>query len=109
MPNNFDFSKLENVQKVEVNPEGWINPLYVEYSIGEHGGVPSYYWRVKGTKHTFVIPLVRMQYLSSGDYVKHFEMALEAFREDYKGWGEEGFYADWMQEYREQYRRFISL
>lgn len=109
MPNNYDFNKLANVKAVEVNPDGWISPLFVEYGTGFHGEVPAYFWRVKGTKHTFVIPILRMDYLSQGDYEKHFKETLSVFREDYKGWSEEGWYADWMQEYRDQFSGFISL
>lgn len=109
MPNNYDFKKIENVKVTEVSPEGWISPLYVEYGTGLSGGVPSYFWRVKGTSHTFVIPILRMDFLSKGDYEAHFKEALQGFREDYVGWKDEGFYADWMQEYREQYSSFISL
>jgi hypothetical protein len=109
MPNNFDFNKLNDFKTVEVKPEGWISPLYVEYGSFLHGGVPSYFWRIKGTKHTFVIPILRMDFLSKGEYVKHFEEALSAFRDDYKEWSENCFDAPWMREYREQYKNFISL
>jgi len=109
MPNNYDFSKLENVQSSRVEPEGWITPLYVEYGTGLHGGVPSYFWKVKGTSHTFVIPILRMDFLSKGDYEAHFKETLEGFRKDYVGWNGEEWYAEWMQDYREQYRDFISL
>ena len=109
MPNNYDFDKVKDVTTVGVEPEGWVAPLSIEYGTGLYGGVPSYYWRVKGTTHTFVIPILRMDFLSKGDYESHFKEALEGFRKDYEGWSTEGWYADWMQEYREQYRAFISL
>jgi len=109
MPNNYDFSGIKDLKIVEVHPEGWISPLFVEYGSYLHGGVPSYFWRVRGTQHTFVIPILRMDFLSKGEYAKHFEEALSAFREDYIGWSKEGFYSEWMSEYREQYKSFISL
>jgi len=109
MPNNYDFSTLENVKVIEVKPEGWISPLFVEYGSGFQGGISSYFWRVRGTQHTFVIPIVRMDYLSQGEYEKHLETALTAFREDYIGWAEEQWYAEWMQEYKEDFSSFISL
>jgi len=109
MPNNYSFEDIKDLKVVEVNPEGWISPLFVEYGAFLHGGVPSYFWRVRGTEHTFVIPILRMDFLSKGEYVKHFEEALSAFRQDYIGWSKEGWYADWMREYREQYKDFISL
>ncbi len=109
MPNDYDFSKLENVQARRVEPEGWITPLYVEYGTGLHGGIPSYFWKVKGTSHTFVIPILRMDFLSKGEYEAHFKEVLEGFREDYIEWNSKGWNSEWMQEYREQYRDFISL
>ena len=109
MPNNYDFKNLDNIKEVNVNPEGWVNPITVEYGVSYHGEVLSYFWRVKGTKHTFVIPVIRIDYLSEGDYEKHFKEVLEGFREDYKGWASEGWYADWMQQYRSEYSRYITL
>lgn len=106
MPNNVDFSKFATINTIEVNPIGWINPITIEYGISDDA-MPFYCWRVKGTKHTFIIPVLRMDFLSSGDYKKHFENALEIFREDYISWKEEGFKTDWAKEYRDQYNRFI--
>ena len=109
MPYNHDFSDIKNVRQVEINPEGWIGPLYIEYGMGLHGNTPSYFWRVRGTKHTFVIPVLRMNFLSSGNYEKHFEETLKIFREDYISWAKEGWSSAWSKEYREQFSRFISL
>jgi hypothetical protein len=113
MPHIIDFSKLENVKSMEINPIGWITPILVEYGLindpNTYGGIRSYCWRVKGTTHTFVIPVVRIDFLSAGDYKKHFEDALESFREDYLSWKEEGFITDWSREYYEQYSRFIII
>ena len=109
MPNNYDFSKLENVKAIEVSLEGWISPLFVEYGTGFHGEVPSYFWRVKGTQHTCVIPILRMDYLSQGDYGKHFQEALQGFRTDYLDWKEENFSTEWMQGYHSDFSEFISV
>jgi hypothetical protein len=109
MPNIYDFSKLEDVKEIVVNPEGWIKPLTVEYGFGYHKEAMSYHWRVKGTQHTFVIPVGRLDYLTEGDYAKHFEEALEGFREDYKGWAEGGFESPWMQAYRTDFSKYISI
>jgi len=115
MPNNFDFSKLENVKTIEVNPAGWVTPLDVEYGVSEdvnagvYGAYPSYFWRVKGTQHTFVIPIIRIDFLSSGNYKKHFEDALETFREDYVNWHSEGFVNEWSRDYQRQFYRFIIV
>lgn len=107
MPYNYDFSILRNVKTVEANPKGWINPLTIEYGIGEGAG-PTYYWRVKGTNHTFVIPVLRLNFISSGDYVKHFEEVLEKFKEnDYEDWRNKGFSAGWMREYKTEFGNYI--
>lgn len=112
MPHNFDFSKIENIKTLDVKVDGWIYPLYIEYGIYdgiETGGVPSYYWRVKGTFHTFVIPVLRMDFLSSGNYRQHFENALKIFKEDYLQWRNEGFITEWAREYNQQFSRFIIV
>jgi len=110
MPNNFDFKKLQNIKTMEVNPSGWISPLFVEYGITDDDavqGIMSYCWRVKGTQHTFVIPMLRLDFLSSGDYKKHFEIMLENFKDDYLEWKKQEFIIPWMKEYKEQYSKFI--
>jgi len=109
MPHNYDFSKLENIKEVKVHANGWIDPLTIEYGVGYHAENLSYFWRVKGTKHTFVIPVIRIDYLSEGNYTQHFREVLESFREDYKKWAKEGFSQDWMQAYRNDYSKVISL
>jgi len=107
MPNNYNFSSLKGVKNVEVNPRGWINPLTIEYAIGDQLG-PTCFWRVKGTYHTFVIPLMRLNFISSGDYSKHFIEVLEKFRDnDYESWKKESFSTPWMQEYQNNYKKFI--
>ncbi len=109
MPKQYDFSTLNNLQEIYVSPKGWVQPLIVEYGIGNHAEVSSYFWRVKGTKHTFIIPVLRMDYLSQGNYAEHFSYILEEFREDYKEWGSQGFFAGWMQEYRTEFSKYICL
>lgn len=107
MPNNYDFSTLQNIKTIEINPNGWINPLTIEYGIGDQLG-PTCFWKVKETKHTFVIPILRLDFISSGDYGKHFTEVLESFRnKDYAQWKEVNFITPWMQEYESDYRRFI--
>jgi len=109
MPNYYDFSKLGNVKEQVTNPDGWVNPTIVEYGIGNHRDSLSYFWRVKGTHHTFIIPILRMDYLSEGNYVSHFEEVLKCFREDYKRWANEGWPTEWMCSYRDEFSRFISV
>ncbi len=109
MPYIYDFSKLQDIKNIIVNPIGWINPLEIEYGMGIHGSTPSYFWRVKGTKHTFVIPVLRMNFLSSGNYEKHFTEILESFREDYIVWKNQEWIAEWMQKYRNDFSKYISI
>lgn len=112
MPNNFDFSEIKDLTIIEVNPDGWVKPLFIEYGTLNDikiFGKMSYYWRVKGTTHTFVIPTVRMDYLSGGNYKQHFKDVLEIFREDYINWEKEGFITKWSKEYFNQYSKFIII
>ena len=106
MPNNADFSGLE-IQYIEIQPDGWV-PLVIEYGI-KNDAFPIYYWRVKGTKHTFTIPVSRLDFISSGNYGEHFKEALEGFREDYLNWSREGFITEWSREYRNQYAKYIII
>ena len=108
MPFNADFSKLQNLQTIEINPNGWVNPIYVEYGISDED-LPKCYWRVKGTQHTFTISIVRLDFLSEGNYKTHFNDVLEIFKEDYLAWKKEGFNTDWSREYQQQYFRFIII
>lgn len=108
MPNIVDFDTITNVKEVRVKADGWRWPLSVEYGLALKYNVPSIFWRVKGTQHTFVIPIMRMQFLSKGDYEAHFKEALEGFRKDYLEWREGDFSeAEWQREYRDQYGGFI--
>jgi hypothetical protein len=106
VPNTKDFSILTNVKTININPRGWICPLMIEYGISNEP-VYSYFWRVKGTTHTFIIPTLRLDYLSEGDYKKHFEETLEQFREEYLSWKAQNFYLPWQIEYEQQFRYFI--
>lgn len=107
MPHIFDFDKLNKVSTVDVYPEGWVHPVTVEYGMALDGDTPAYFWRLKGTRHTFVIPAMRLNFLSSGNYAEHFTEALRGFREDYLQWKKYGFPAEWMQQYRDEYSRHI--
>ena len=107
MPNNYDFTVFKNINEISVFPEGWKGPLIVEYAVEYHGDVPSCFWRVKSTQHTFIIPLVRLNYLSAGNYAEHFKETLEKFREDYIDWKQQGFSTDWMSQYEQQFSGHI--
>ena len=107
MPNIVDFSKFNEIKEKEINPFNWINPLVIEYALLPSVNGMIYAWRVKGTKHTFTIPLKRMNYLSEGDYGKHFIIALENFREDYVSWKDYKEEPEWVKEYKADYKNFI--
>ncbi len=107
MPHNVNFSKVKGISEITINPQGWVNPLIIEYGKSDYGVTPSIFWKVKGTLHTFVMPTVRLEYLSSGNYAEHFEKVIKGFREEYMGWKDDGFKVQWQQHYREQYKKFI--
>lgn len=113
MPHIFDFNNcLEDIHTVEVSPKGWKGPLTIEYSVAQNSKYDtqvSLVWRIKGTTHTFSIYQKRLNVISNGNYKKHFEEALEGFREDYLSWFKEDKYkeVDWKNEYKEQYGNFI--
>ena len=109
MPHFFDFKKLDKTSRILVVPRGWVEPLYVEYGVGRYKDTLSYFWRVEGTQHTFTIPVTRMNFLSEGNYEKHFSEALEAFRADYLDWQikDPEYSVEWHREYREQFGKFI--
>ena len=106
MPNNYNFSKLYNIKTIEINPNGWVNPIIIEYGV-DFIVSSDYFWRVKGSEHTFVIPVARLNYISSGEYANHFEKILEKFAEEYREWKKGGFELGWQREYEKQYRNFI--
>ncbi len=109
MPNHYDFTQLINLKEVELNLSGYINPITIEYGIGDFKGISSYYWRIKGTLHTFTIPILRMDFISKGNYKDHFSKILTSFREEYIEWYKSGLEADWMKEYYEEYKNTILL
>lgn len=110
MPNNVDFSKVRNIQKIKVSPKGWIENITIELGTSEElYTIPSYFWRIEGTQHTFMIPTVRMDFISQGNYAKHFEEVLEYFREDYLNWIENYPNIAWVDEYRNQFKNLIIV
>jgi len=107
MPNFYDFGTLDEVKTIKINPKGWVNPLTIEYGFADLAGITCL-WRIKGTKHTFSIPILRLNFVSSGDYAKHFTEVLERFKEtDYDSWREKQFAVQWMREYEAEYRNYI--
>ena len=108
MPNRQDFSSLYGNGELEVAPAGW-TPLTIEYAYGYLVNQQNFFWRVKGTEHTFSIPVLLLNELSKGNYESHIEYVLENFREEYLSWAATGFSAEWMVEYHREYRNHIEI
>lgn len=109
---NFDWS-VGDIRTVEIYPNGWVNPITIEYIVAQahkYDTTLSVVWRVKGTTHCFTISEQKLNVLSRGDYKKHFTEVLENFREDYLSWFTDDYYKDveWKYEYKEQFGRFIK-
>ena len=113
MPFIFDFKRcFDKPTRVEVNPQGWRNPITVEYGIAQahpYDTQKSVVWRVVGTTHTFTIYEEKLNLISHANYKQHFEEILTNFRIDYLNWFKREEYkdADWKYEYEAQYSRFI--
>jgi hypothetical protein len=108
MPFHKDFGDLWGKNELLVHPKKW-EKLTVEYGYGYVGSLVNMFWRVKGTKHTFRIPVSDLNNLSKGNYEKHIEEFLELFRDDYLGWIAQGLTEQWMEEYHREYGKFIEL
>jgi hypothetical protein len=108
MPFRKNFKELWGHGELSVKPEKW-TPLTVEYGYGYVGTLINMFWRVKGTSHTFRIPVNQLNEISKGDYENHIEEFLKIFREDYLTWAGQGFSEEWMREYHREYRNHIIL
>ena len=108
MPFHKDFNELWGQGEMKVAPKKW-KPLTVEYGYGYVGTLINMFWRVKGTKHTFRVPLNQLNEVSKGDYENHIEQFLEVFREDYLSWVAQGLSEEWMRDYHREYRNIIEL
>ena len=114
MPFCFDFNSIDSgeIHTVEVNPNGWVGPITVEYIIAQahmFDTMLSVIWRVKGTEHCFTIFEQKLNHISHGDYKAHFKEVLENFRIDYLNWFKDEQYKEsqWKYDYAKQYNRFI--
>ena len=106
MPFHKDFTEVDGVKEIEVQPEGW-KVITIEYGYQKFSTLTYVFWRVKGTNHTIKITLRELNDLSKGDYGKHFQEILEIFRADFIDWVGNGLSADWMREYYEEYKEHI--
>lgn len=106
-----DWSLVQSIETITLNDlDGWINPLTIEYGTTYYNELLSFFWRIKDNDYTFIISVREMEYLSKGDYAKHFKETLDVFKEDFKNWKEEyGFAADWMQGYKRSFEKYIRI
>jgi hypothetical protein len=109
MPYIKDFSTLRAQGSFDVNVPKWVGPLTIEYGYDSAGPMVKLYWRVAGTSHTFSANYYDIMEATQGDYESHISTVLQQFRKDYLSWANQGFYADWMREYHEEYGNLIEI
>ena len=56
MPFHQNFDELYGRGEIKVRPNGW-EDLIIEYGYGDISNNQNFYWRIKGSKHTFRILL----------------------------------------------------
>ena len=108
MPFHQNFDELYGRGEIKVRPNGW-EDLIIEYGYGDISNNQNFYWRIKGSKHTFRILLQLLNEHTKGKYEQHVEYVLENFREEYLSWAAQGFPEEWMVEYHKEYRNFIQF
>ena len=91
-----------------VSPSGWEPDLIINYSVDFHAGVSYLCWKIQGTEQLFRIPATLVYENHGLDYVGHFSLTLETFREDYKEWEEKAFPEDWMKRYYKIFNHLIK-
>jgi hypothetical protein len=108
MPFYKDFNELWGRGELKVTPRKW-KPLIIEYGYGYVGTLINMFWRVKGTRHTFRIPVNILNEHSQGNYEKHIEEFLEIFRNEFLEWVASGLTEEWMREYHAEYKNYIEF
>ncbi len=108
MPYHKDFNELEIRGEFQLEPDGWV-PITVEYGYGTIISAQYIFWRVKGTQHTFKLPVSEFNYKSNGDPEDYIRRFLEKFREEMLGWTFQGIKADWVKEYTIEYNNYVKL
>lgn len=108
MPFHQNFEELYAKGEMHVKPNGWAE-LDIDYGYTDIGRQKNFCWRIKGTQHTFRIPLTSLNEFSQGNYEHHIEYVLENFRQEYFSWAAQGFPAKWMVEYHREYSNYIQI
>lgn len=108
MPYVKDFSELTGRGSFDIDVPQWV-PLTIEYGYGYISLAMYFFWRVKGTNHTFRINYNDLMLETNGNVEKHISDFLKEFRKEYLGWAGQGFPVEWMREYHREYRNFIEF
>jgi hypothetical protein len=108
MPFIKDFSTLTGRGSFDTEISKW-SPLSIEYGYEYISTALYFFWRIKGTSHTFRIGYLELMEQTGGDYEKHISSFLKEFRKEYLGWAATGFSEPWMREYHNEYKNFIEL
>jgi len=96
---------LDKNEELEV--EGWVGKLKINYSVDIHAGISYLCWKIEGTDQVFRIQ-ASIVYENHGlNYSDHFSLTLKNFREDYLDWGNQGFPEEWMKRYQGMFQRLI--
>lgn len=107
MPTNYDFSYLENQETLELDIPGWKEVKITFATTANATQEQTIYWRVNNTEQTFKVYLSYMLEYFKDDYEEYFTKLLTDFRKNYKKWEEINFMEPWMQEYRDQFGKYI--
>jgi hypothetical protein len=108
MPFVKDFSNLTGKGSFDLEIPNW-SPLTIEYGYEYMSVMLYFFWRIRGTTHTFKINYMELMELTQGNYDEHISEFLSEFRKEYLGWATNGFQAEWMRDYHQEYRNFIQL
>jgi hypothetical protein len=108
MPYHKNFEELYSRGEFSLQPEGW-EPLEIEYGYENIGSAQYFFWRVKGTRHTFRKAVSVLNQETGGDYEEAIKGFLEGFREEIMGWVMQKPIADWAREYVAEYNKWIKI
>lgn len=108
MPYIKDFSTLIGRGEFSLEVPKW-KPLSIEYGYEYINEILQFYWRIKGTTHTFRGLYHQIIQQSHGKYDEYIKIVLQEFRTEYIQWLYSGLQQAWMREYHEQYKNLIEL
>jgi hypothetical protein len=91
----------------EVEVEGWVGKLKINYSVEILAGVSYLCWKIEETEQVFRIQASIVFENHGLNYKDHFSLTLKSFREDYLDWERQGFPEDWMKRYQKMFHQMI--